>query len=202
MTLQELLTQANAEKQARYEILLKHINNGVKIIDIDTTYIGEDVEIGEGTTIYPCTYIHKDVKIGKECSIGPFAYIRPGSVLGNKVKIGDFVEVKNATIGDGTKLSHLTYVGDADIGERVNFGCGTVIVNYDGKAKFRSNIEDDAFIGCNTNLVSPVTVRKGAYIAAGSTITNEVPAGSLAIARQRQVVKENWLDRRDRVVET
>ena len=198
MTLNEMLAQINAEKMARYEILLKHINNGVKIVDIDTTYIDDGVEIGEGTTIYPCTYIHKDVKIGKECSIGPFAYIRPGSVLGDNVKIGDFVEVKNATIGAGTKLSHLTYVGDADIGERVNFGCGTVIVNYDGKSKFRSTVEDDAFIGCNTNLVSPVTVGKGAYIAAGSTITDEVPANALAIARQRQTIKENWLDRRNK----
>ena len=196
MTLQELLTKANADKTARYEILLKHINNGVKIVDIDTTYIDDGVEIGKDTTIYPCTYIHKDVKIGKECSIGPFAYIRPGSTICDSVKIGDFVEVKNAYIGEGTKLSHLTYVGDADVGERVNFGCGTVIVNYDGKLKHRSTIEDDAFIGCNTNLVSPVTVEKGAYIAAGSTITDWVPAGSLAIARERQIVKENWVDKR------
>jgi len=202
MTLQEMLANANAEKTARYEILLKHINNGVKIIDIDTTFIDEGVEIGKDTTIYPCTYIHKDVKIGESCSIGPFAYIRPGTVLEDKVKIGDFVEVKNAHIGEGTKLSHLTYVGDTDVGKRVNFGCGTVIVNYDGKSKFRSTVEDDAFIGCNTNLVSPVTVRKGAYIAAGSTITNEVPAGALAIARSRQTNKLDWKDRRNYVIET
>jgi len=196
MTLQEMLANAEAEKFARYEILLRHINNGVSIEDIDTVYIADGVEIGEGTKIFPCTYIHKDVKIGRDCSIGPFAYIRPGSVLADKVKIGDFVEVKNATIGEGTKLSHLTYVGDADIGERVNFGCGTVIVNYDGKSKFRTVVEDDAFVGCNTNLVSPVTVRAGAYIAAGSTITDEVPENSLAIARSRQVNKERWKDKR------
>jgi len=196
MTLQEMLANAEAEKLARYEILLRHINNGVLIEDIDTVYIADGVEIGEGTKIYPCTYIHKDVTIGKDCSIGPFAYIRPGSRLADKVKVGDFVEVKNATIGEGTKLSHLTYVGDADIGERVNFGCGTVIVNYDGKSKFRTVVEDDAFVGCNTNLVSPVTVKSGAYIAAGSTITDEVPANSLAIARARQINKERWKDRR------
>jgi len=196
MTLQEMLSNAATEKERRYEILLKHINNGVEIVDIDTAYIEDGVEIGEGTTIYPHTYIHKDVKIGANCSIGPFAYIRPGSVIGDKVKVGDFVEIKNANIGNGTKISHLTYVGDADVGERVNFGCGSVIVNYDGKSKFRSTVEDDAFIGCNTNLVSPVTVKKGAYTAAGSTITNEVPEGALAIARQRQTNKENWSDRR------
>ena len=198
MTLQELLTNVKAEKEARYEILLKHINNGVKIVDIDTAYIAPEVEIGEGTTIYPCTYIHKDVKIGKSCSVGPFAYIRQGSTIGDNVKIGDFVEVKNANIGSETKISHLTYIGDADVGKRVNFGCGTVIVNYDGKSKYRTTVEDDAFVGCNTNLVSPVTVKKGAYIAAGSTITDEVPEGALAIARERQINKEGWLDKRSK----
>jgi len=125
-------------------------------------------------------------------TIGPFAYIRPNSRIGNNVKIGDFVEIKNATLEEGTKVSHLTYVGDADVGKHVNFGCGTVLVNYDGKNKFRSTIEDDAFIGCNTNLVSPVTVHKGAFIAAGSTITEDIPDNSLAIARARQVNKLGW----------
>ena len=112
--------------------------------------------------------------------------------IGDNIKVGDFVEVKNASIGNGTKIAHLTYVGDADVGERVNFGCGTVVVNYDGIHKHRTVIEDDCFIGCNTNLVSPVTVKHGAYTAAGSTITDEVPADALAIARARQVVKEGW----------
>ena len=112
--------------------------------------------------------------------------------MGSDVKIGDFVEVKNSTIDDGTKVAHLTYIGDADVGKRVNFGCGTVVVNYDGEHKHRTIIEDDCFIGCNTNLVSPVIVRHGAYTAAGSTITDEVPAESLAIARSKQVVKEQW----------
>ena len=109
---------------------------------------------------------------------------------------GDFVELKKAQIGDGTKLSHLTYVGDAEVGCNVNFGCGTVVVNYDGKNKYKTVIKDNAFIGCNSNLVSPVTVNEGAYIAAGSTITDEVPKNTLAIARARQVIKENWQDRR------
>ena len=128
--------------------------------------------------------------------IGPFAYIRPNCHVGENVKVGDFVELKNSTIGAGTKISHLTYVGDSDVGERVNFGCGTVTVNYDGFTKFRTTIGDDAFIGCNTNLVAPVKVGDGAYTAAGSTITDDVPGDSLAIARTRQTVKKQWAAKR------
>ena len=130
--------------------------------------------------------------IDENTVVGPFAYVRPHSNIGKNIKIGDFVEIKNSTIGDGTKVSHLTYVGDADVGKKVNFGCGTVLVNYDGAKKYRSTIEDNAFIGCNTNLVSPVNVKENAFIAAGSTITDDVPENSLAIARARQVVKTDW----------
>ncbi len=133
-----------------------------------------------------------DSSIDEGTTVGPFAYIRPNCNIGKKVRVGDFVELKNSNIGDGTKISHLTYVGDSDVGKNINFGCGTVTVNYDGKNKHRTVIEDNAFIGCNTNLIAPVKVGKGAYTAAGSTITNDVPASSLAIARERQVVKENW----------
>lgn len=136
--------------------------------------------------------------VGNGTSVGPFAYIRPHSVIGSGNKVGDFVEVKNASIGDGTKIAHLTYVGDADVGQRVNFGCGTVVVNYDGISKHRTVIEDDCFIGCNSNLVSPVTVRKRAYTAAGSTITDEVPEDALAIARARQVNKDGWVTKNRR----
>ncbi len=165
------------------------------------TKIGENCIIGPNTRIINCkisdntevqSSVATDSEIGSGTVVGPFAYIRPGSKIGDNIKVGDFVEVKNASIGDGTKIAHLTYVGDADVGERVNFGCGTVVVNYDGIHKHRTTIEDDCFIGCNTNLVSPVTVRKGAYTAAGSTITDEVPQDALAIARARQVVKEGW----------
>ncbi|MEG2380552.1 MAG: DapH/DapD/GlmU-related protein, partial [Oscillospiraceae bacterium] len=137
-----------------------------------------------------------DSTVGKSTNVGPFAYLRPNSHIGNDVKIGDFVEIKNSTIDDGTKVAHLTYVGDAEVGKNVNFGCGTVIVNYDGNKKHRTIIEDNCFIGCNTNLVSPVVIKKGAYTAAGSTITDEVPADSLAIARSRQVVKIDWTKKR------
>lgn len=165
------------------------------------TEIGEDCIIGPNTRIVNCRVGNKtelqssvalDSTVGSNTSVGPFAYIRPNSTIGDNIKVGDFVEVKNAKIGNNTKIAHLTYVGDADVGERVNFGCGTVVVNYDGIHKHRTTIEDDCFIGCNTNLVSPVTVRKGAYTAAGSTITDEVPENALAIARSRQVVKDGW----------
>lgn len=165
------------------------------------TVIGEGCELGPNTMIRDCTIgDHVTVNasqlnestVDAGTTIGPFAYIRPNCHVGPHVKVGDFVELKNSTIGEGTKISHLTYVGDSDVGQRVNFGCGTVTVNYDGAAKFRTVIGDDAFLGCNTNLVAPVQVGDGAYTAAGSTITDDVPAGSLAIARSVQVVKKQW----------
>ncbi|MBR7164027.1 MAG: hypothetical protein IKD21_03565 [Clostridia bacterium] len=152
--------------------------------EIENSVIGDGVKIRQSVIL--------DSEIGAGTTVGPFTYVRPHCKVGENVKLGDFVEIKNSNIGNGTKLSHLTYVGDADVGERINFGCGTVVVNYDGKKKYRTVIEDDAFIGCNTNLVAPVTVGKNAFTAAGSTITDDVPADTLAIARARQVVKTNW----------
>lgn len=133
-------------------------------------------------------------EIGSGAHVGPFAYVRPDCKVGKNVKVGDFVELKNSVIDDGTKISHLTYIGDSDVGKNVNFGCGTVTCNYDGKKKFRSKIGDNSFIGCNTNLVSPVEVGDRAYIAAGSTITEDIPEGSMSIARNRQVNKIGWAD--------
>ena len=129
-------------------------------------------------------------KIGNEVKIGPFSHIRPNSDISDHVKIGDFVEVKNSTLDVGVSISHLTYVGDSDIGKNVNFGCGCVTVNYDGVNKARCTVGDNAFIGCNTNLIAPVKVGDGSFIAAGSTITEEVPEEAMAIARARQVNKE------------
>lgn len=151
---------------------------------IEDSIIGDDVKLNQ-TQCEQCT-----VKTG--ANIGPFVHIRPNSVIGDNVHLGNFVEVKNSNIDTGTKVSHLTYVGDSDVGKRVNFGCGTVTVNYSGKAKYRTTIGDDVFIGCNTNLVAPVTVGNGAYTAAGSTITEDVPEDSLGIARARQVNKIGW----------
>lgn len=150
----------------------------------------ENTVIGNGTTFKNSVAVN--AKIGDCSTVGPFAYIRPDSDIKNNVKIGDFVEIKNSVIGNGTKVSHLTYIGDSDVGEKINFGCGTITVNYDGKNKFRTVIEDNAFIGCNTNLVAPVRVGKGSFIAAGSTITDDVDENSLAIARSRQTVKKDW----------
>ena len=133
--------------------------------------------------------------VDNDTTVGPYAYIRPDCHIGKNVKIGDFVEVKNSTIGDGTKISHLTYVGDSDVGKNINFGCGTVTVNYDRVHKSRTVIDDNAFIGCNTNLIAPVHVGEGAYIAAGSTVTDDVPPAALAIARARQQNKRDWANR-------
>jgi len=169
------------------------------------TTVGKNALLGPNTMIRDCT-LGDDVQVNSSqlnesiiddgVIIGPFAYIRPNCHLHKKAKIGDFVELKNSVIGEGTKINHLTYVGDSDVGAGVNFGCGTVTVNYDGEKKFRTTIGDHAFIGCNTNLVAPVTVGDGAYTAAGSTITEDVPPDSLAIARDRQTVKKNWVKKR------
>ncbi len=169
------------------------------------TVIGEDCEIGPNVRLTNMTvgnkvkiqfsYCH-EAEVLDGVTMGPYVHIRPGTTIGNNVKIGNFVEVKNSNVGEGSKLPHLQYIGDSDVGASVNIGCGTVTCNYDGKKKYRTTIEDNAFIGCNTNLVAPVTVEKGAYIAAGSTITKDVPKDNLAVARARQINIEVWNDKR------
>ena len=154
----------------------------------------KDSVIGSGTSVQSSVVL--DSTIGKDTSVGPFAYLRPGSQVGNGCKVGDFVEIKNSKLGDGAKAAHLTYVGDSDVGERVNLGCGVVFVNYDGSRKYRSVVEDGAFIGCNVNLVSPVHVGKDAYVAAGSTITSDVPDGALYVARARGRSLEGGVEKR------
>lgn len=155
---------------------------------IVSSRIGNHVEVQYSTIL--------DSVIKNRAKIGPYAYIRPNSEIGEDVKIGDFVEVKNSTIGNHTKASHLTYIGDAQVGENVNLGCGTVFVNYDGEKKHKTIVGDHVFVGCNANLIAPVKVKEGAYIAAGSTITDEVPAKALSIARARQVNKEGWVKKK------
>ena len=222
------------QAMCRQKILERHLNNGVIVMDPNTTYIDPRVKIGAGTTILPGTILRGETAIGENCTIGPnamvntcvigdettvnasqtnestigshttvgpFAYVRPNSTIGDHVRVGDFVEIKNSVIGNGTKISHLTYIGDSDVGERINFGCGTVTTNYDGFKKYRCTIEDDAFIGCNTNLIAPVTVGRGSYIAAGSTITDNVPEDALAVARSKQTNKEHWAARRRKLFE-
>ena len=155
---------------------------------IKDSVIGNEVDIQSSVIL--------DSKIGDNTTVGPFAYIRPDSIIGKSTRIGDFVEKKKATIGHGTKVSHLTYIGDAEVGSGCNFGCGTVVVNYDGKEKHKTIIGDHSFIGCNTNLVSPVKVGDNTYIAAGSTITAEVKEGDLAVARAKQRNISGWVEKR------
>ena len=220
---------AEAERVLRKRINQFHLDNGVTLIDPNTTYIGVNAIIGKDTVIYPnniiegntkigegCTILQNsrikdsiiednveiqasvilDSKIGKNTTVGPFAYIRPESTIGEGVRIGDFVEVKKSSIGNETKVSHLTYIGDAEVGSGCNFGCGTVVVNYDGKKKNKTIIGDHSFIGCNTNLISPVEVQDNTYIAAGSTITSTVEEGDLAVARAKQRNIKGWVKKK------
>lgn len=192
-----------------------YIGADVQIGKDTIIYPGNVIEgntiIGENCILYPNSRIsdstiENDVEIqssvilqsqiGSSTTVGPFAYIRPESKIGNGVRVGDFVEIKKSTIGDNTKVSHLTYIGDAEVGENCNFGCGTVTVNYDGKNKNKTIIGNNSFIGCNTNLISPVTVEDNTYIAAGSTITNDVKEGELAVARAKQRNIEGWVTKR------
>ena len=161
-----------AYKEINQRNIARHEENGVIFLDRDRTIVESDVVIAPGVMIYP------------------------GNTLQGSTRIGDFVEIKNSSIGDGTKVSHLTYVGDSDLGKDINLGCGVVFVNYDGKVKNRSKVEDHAFIGCNCNLVAPVHVGKNAYLAAGSTVVEDVPEDALFVARSRGVVKEDWVKRR------
>lgn len=152
-----------------------------------------DCKIGDGVTINQSQCNQSTLRDGAQ--VGPFAYIRPNCTVGERVRVGDFVELKNSNLGAGTKVPHLSYVGDSDVGERVNIGCGTVTVNYDGNTKHRTTIGDDCFVGCNTNLVAPVTMGAGSYSAAGSTITDDVAPDALAVARARQVERAGWAAR-------
>lgn len=171
-------------------------------IILGNTHIATDSIIGPNTEISNSQIgkrsvirqsVVNDSKIGDEAEIGPFSHVRPGTVIGNHVKVGNYVEVKKSTIGDHTKLAHLSYIGDATIGKNVNVGCGAITVNFDGVNKFDTIIEDDVFVGCNSNMIAPVTIKSNSLIAAGSTITNDVPSGALAIGRARQSNKEDYV---------
>lgn len=219
----EELEKARIERNIAYmeagvnfiDLKMAYIDEGVKIGKGTTIYpcvvlegdvvIGENCIIGQNTrikdsTIGNDTSIQSSVilesKVGNETSVGPFAYLRPNSEVGNNCKVGDFVEIKNSKLDDGAKAAHLTYVGDSDVGKKVNLGCGVVFVNYDGSKKYRSVVEDGAFIGCNVNLVSPVTVGKNAYVAAGTTVTKNVPGGSLNVGRAQGKTIEGWVEKR------
>lgn len=170
-----------------------HLRGNTTVLEdavVGPNAIVTNCQIGRGSLVESSTI--KDSVIGECTTVGPYAYMRPGSVVGDHVKVGDFVELKNVKVGNNTKISHLSYVGDGEVGENVNIGCGVVFVNYDGQKKHHTTIEDNAFIGCNANLVAPVTIGKGSYVAAGTTVTREVPADALAVGRVRQENKEGW----------
>jgi bifunctional UDP-N-acetylglucosamine pyrophosphorylase/glucosamine-1-phosphate N-acetyltransferase len=204
---------ADAARVMRRRIVEGHMDEGVSFTDPDSVYLDRDVRIGRDSIIEPGVVITGESTLGEgvhvktgcviESSrlddlveIGPSAHLRPGSRLGRGVKIGNFVEIKNSTLGPGTKAAHLGYIGDADVGAAVNFSCGAIVVNYDGVRKTRTEIGDGAFIGCNVNLVSPVRIEPKAFVAAGSTITKDVPEDALAVARERQRNIEGWVARR------
>jgi len=210
-TRDELATAARAMRRRINEALMAE---GVSLIDPESTYIDATVKVGRDTIIEPGCYITGTSVIGEGAHIkancyiedsrlddgvvfGPYSHLRPNCHLMRGVKIGNFVEVKNSTLGEGSKSAHLTYIGDADVGEKVNFGCGSVVVNYDGYEKSRSSVGDGAFIGCNVNLISPVEVERGAFLAAGSTVTKDVPEDALAVARARQKNIEGWRARQE-----
>lgn len=187
----ELLTRV-----LRMRINSEHMRNGVTIEDANSTYIYDDVKIGQDTVIHPNTTIQNNVIIGENCEIGPNAFIREGCILDNKVKIGNCVEIKKTVIGEGTKVPHLTYLGDCKIGKNGNIGCGTITCNYDGKNKNQTIIGDNAFIGSNVSLVAPVKIGDNVTVAAGSTITEDIPSDTLSIARERQINKEGYYNKK------
>jgi bifunctional UDP-N-acetylglucosamine pyrophosphorylase/glucosamine-1-phosphate N-acetyltransferase len=201
------LSRAEAIFQQR--IRERWMRDGVTIVDPASTYIDAEAVLSPDTRLWPGTIIQGASRIGSHCEIGPytvvesavvkdgakvgpFARLRPGTVIEEGARIGNFVEIKKSLIGKGSKVNHLTYIGDAEIGKNVNVGAGTITCNYDGFTKSKTHLEDDVFIGSNTNLVAPVRVGRGAIIAAGSTITEDVKAGALAVARSRQVAKDGW----------
>ena len=160
-------------------------------VTIKSNVILRDVSIGDNSVIEAFSHLSSAI-VGSNCNIGPYARLREGTDIGNNAKIGNFVETKKTKLGDGAKANHLAYLGDADIGDNTNIGAGTITCNYDGKDKHKTIIGDNSFIGTNSSLVAPINIGKGAYVGAGSVITKDVPDESLAVARGKQVIKEDW----------
>ena len=188
---------AEAAKMLNRKVIKKHLENGVEIVDPDTTWISPETTIEADTKIYPSTYIEGENKIGKNCIIGPFAHLRGGVVLEDDVKIGNFVEVKKTTIKSHTNACHLTYLGDSEVGSNVNIGAGTITANYNPLSKIKSKtiIEDNVKIGSNSVLVAPVKIEEGANVGALSIITKDIPAWALAITRAPLKILDDWVKR-------
>jgi len=205
---------AGAASVMRQRIAAHHMAQGVTIVDPENTYIDADVRIGRDSLIEPGCVIQGETTLGcgvhlkphctlewshveDDAVVGPSAHLRPDTHLGQGVRVGNFVEIKNSVLGPGSKADHLSYIGDADVGAGVTFGCGSIVVNYDGRAKRRTRVGDAAFVGCNANLIAPVQIDAKTFIAAGSTITDDVPRDALAVARARQHNVEGWVARRE-----
>ena len=203
---------AEAEAVLQQRLRMAALEAGVTMVAPETVHLSADTKFGKDVTIEPNVVFGPGVSVddgatirsfshlegahvGKGARVGPFARLRPGTDLGRDVHIGNFVEVKEATIEAGAKANHLTYIGDARIGEGANIGAGTITCNYDGVAKHRTDIGKGAFIGSNSALVAPIKVGDGAYVGTGTVLTRDVPAGALAIARAKQAVKEGWAKR-------
>jgi bifunctional UDP-N-acetylglucosamine pyrophosphorylase/glucosamine-1-phosphate N-acetyltransferase len=206
---------AQAAAAVRRRILERLMADGVTLVDPDHTYVDVDVEVGRDTVIEPGCVLRGATRIGErvtikphcviessvledDVTIGPSAHLRPGSRLGRGARVGNFVEVKNSTLGAGVKADHLAYIGDADVGDGASFGCGAITVNYDWDAKHRTQVGEGVSVGCNANLVAPVSLAKNSAVAAGSTVTRDVPPDALAVARDRQRNVEGWRKRRSR----
>jgi bifunctional UDP-N-acetylglucosamine pyrophosphorylase/glucosamine-1-phosphate N-acetyltransferase len=179
----DLADHAHAVKLVRERVLGRHLAAGVVIDDPSSAYIEDGVEIGPGSRIHPFSVLRAGVRVGAGCSVGPFAHLRPGTVLADGAEVGNFVETKNAEFGAGAKAKHLSYIGDAELGERANIGCGTITANYDGRAKHRTIVGKRAFIGSGTVLVAPVTVGDDATTGAGAVVTRgrDVPDGATVV---------------------
>lgn len=189
---------AQAAKILNHRKLDELMTSGVTIVDPDSTWISEDTTIGQDTIVYPSTYIEGKNKIGKNCKIGPMAHLRGGVEICDNIKVGNFVEVKKSKINSNTNVGHLSYIGDSELGQRVNIGAGTITANYDpiSKTKSKTVLKDDVKIGSNSVLVAPVTVEQGANVGAGSVITKTIPQWALAITRAPLKVLENWVTRK------
>jgi bifunctional UDP-N-acetylglucosamine pyrophosphorylase / glucosamine-1-phosphate N-acetyltransferase len=200
---------ATAEALMQSRLREAAMRNGATFIDPASVFLSHDTRIGRDVLVEPSVFfglgvsvadravIHghshlEGATIGEDAQVGPFARLRPGTVLAGNAKVGNFVEIKNAIIGVGAKVSHLSYIGDADVGAQANIGAGTITCNYDGYFKYRTVIGKNAFIGSNSSLVAPVTVADGGYVGSGTVVTKDVPSGALALARAPLVIKEGW----------
>lgn len=203
---------AQVEKTFQVRRRQDALDSGVTLLDPESTYFSHDTYLAQDTIIHPHVVLKPGVRVetgaeirefsslegthvGTHVTIGPFARLRPGTALKKNVRIGNFVEVKKSTIQEGAKINHLSYIGDADVGEEANIGAGTITCNYDGASKWPTRIESGAFIGSNTALVAPVTIGKDAIVGAGSTITKDIPSGAISLARAEQVTKKDAADR-------